>query len=63
MAALRSALTYDGILKFATKITLYQPRSAINATFLANLMQADFAEGSNAIAISDLSPFLAKPLA
>ena len=37
--------TYDGVLKFATKMALYQPRRAVIATVLANFMPADFAEG------------------
>ena len=44
-------------------MVLYQPRRAVISTFLANLMQADFADGSTAITIFGLSPFLAKALA
>ena len=32
------------VLKFVTKMALYQPRRAVIATVLANFMQADFAE-------------------
>lgn len=43
-------------------MALYQPRRAVIATVLANLMQAEFAEGSTTIAIISfsLSLFLAK---
>lgn len=36
--------TFDGVLKFATKMALYQPRRTVTATVLANLIQDDFAE-------------------
>ena len=55
--------TYDGVLIFATKMALYKPRRAVIATVVANFMQADFAEGSTAIAIFGLSPLLGEPLA
>jgi len=57
------ASSYDGVLKFAAKMVLYQPIRAVISTFLANLMRADFADGSTAMAIFGLSTFLAKPLA
>ena len=43
-------------------MALYQPRRAVIATVLANLLQAEFAEGSSTIAIIffSLSLFLAK---
>ena len=55
------ASSYDGVLKFATKTVLYQPRRAVISTFLANLMLADFADDSIVIANFGLSTFLAKP--
>lgn len=43
-------MSYDGVQKCATEIALYQPRRAVIAPVLANLMQGDFAEGITAIA-------------
>ena len=34
----------------ATKVAQYQPRREVIATYLANLMQADFVEVSSAVA-------------